>query len=81
MSKRKTLEPDGHRSRLGDDEDVEGHRMVPSGAMPDGLAKAKNDGGPDDFSKSRFSKSREDGGEDDVEGHVGRIQSPRSRGE
>jgi len=68
----------GMKSRI-DEDDVEGQRL--RAAEPEGIRQSRNEGGPDDISRSRLSRTREDGEEDDVEGHIGRLQSPRSKGE
>jgi hypothetical protein len=68
----------GMKTRI-DEDDVEGHRL--RSGEPEGIRQSRNEGGPDDISRSRLSRTREDGEEDDVEGHIGRLQSPRSKGE
>ncbi len=70
----------GMMRKLGDDEDVEGHSLR-RGVEPGSIMAPRNDGGPDDFKSARISRSRVDEGDDDVEGHLGRLQSPKSRGE
>lgn len=79
MADRDEIMAPGMKTRI-DEDDVEGHRLR-SAAEPEGLSRSRNEGGPDDLTTSRFTRSREDPGEDDVEGHIGRIQSPKSRGE
>lgn len=69
--KSRAVEPEGHKARVGGDggDDVEGHVMASRATEPEGFVRSRNAGGPDDFSRSRLSRSREDSGEDDTEGH------------
>ena len=73
---RRAADPDGVTQRRLDEEDVEGHRggMTRADGGPD-------EGGPDDFSRTRVASRRIDEGEDDVEGHYGMLKGPSSRGE
>jgi hypothetical protein len=64
-----TKKTDASQPELEDD-DVEGHSMAR-------LA----DGGPDDFLRTRVAQARIDGDDEDVEGHIGNLKSPSSRGE
>lgn len=72
---------DGLAARADGGDDVAGHGMVRGGAEPGSVMAPRNDGGPDDFKSARISRRRVDEGGDDVEGHLGRLQSPKSRGE
>ncbi len=78
MADRDETRAPGMKRRI-DEDDVEGQRL--RAGEPEGLQRPRNEGGPDDISRSRLSRTREDGDEDDVEGHIGRLQSPRSKGE
>ena len=80
-SLRRGAEPAGIAARIDGGDDVAGHGMVRGGAQPGSIMAPRNDGGPDDFKSARISRSRVDEGGDDVEGHLGRLQSPKSRGE
>ncbi len=69
-NKSRAVEPEGNKSRVGGDgdEDVEGHGMLRA-TEPEGLMRAGNAAGPADLLRSQVSRPREDGGEDDTEGH------------
>lgn len=71
---------DGLAPRADGGDDVAGHGMARGGAQPGSIMAPRNDAGPDDFKGTRIARGRVDDG-DDVEGHLGRLQSPKSRGE